>query len=196
MKNRPTLRLAVRPRSLSLKVSPAVVALLLLALVAPAKAQSGSGNQFPALGSCQILQVPAGNALLAHAVGVGVQIYSWDGMKWNFVSPEATLFAANWFQAGFEEVIAFHFAGPTWEDLTGSTVIGKTSQSCTPNANAIPWLLLSASSNTGRGPFSKATFIQRLSTVGGTAPATPGTTPGEVVRVPYSADYYFYQKQR
>ena len=35
--------------------------------------------------------------------------------------------------------------------------------------------------------------IQRLNTVGGTMPATPGTTVGEIARVPYTAEYYFYK---
>ncbi len=182
--------------SRSLKLTAAVLAVLLLSPVAPADAGSNRSSQFPPLGSCQILQVPAGNAVYAHAVGVGAQIYDWNGTVWNFQAPEATLFAANLFHAGFEEVIGFHFAGPTWEDLTGSTVVGKSLQTCTPNPSAIPWLLLGASAHTGRGGFSKVTYIQRLYTVGGLAPTTPGTAPGQVARVPYSADYYFYQKRR
>jgi hypothetical protein len=41
----------------------------------------------PDLGDCQNLQVPEGNSIAFHALGVGVQIYSWDGMSWNFVAP-------------------------------------------------------------------------------------------------------------
>jgi hypothetical protein len=39
------------------------------------------------------------------------------------------------------------------------------------------------------------TFIQRVNTVGGLKPAEPGEEVGEVARVPYAADYYFYRKQ-
>ena len=42
----------------------------------------------------------------------------------------------------------------------------------------------------------KVSFIQRLNTVGGKAPARPGAFPGQVARVPYTADYYFYRKVR
>jgi hypothetical protein len=37
------------------------------------------------------------------------------------------------------------------------------------------------------------TFIQRVNTVGGNAPTDPGNFPGEVTRVPYTADYFFYR---
>jgi hypothetical protein len=39
-----------------------------------------------------------------------------------------------------------------------------------------------------------STYIQRVHTVGGLAPTTPGTT-GEEVLVPYIADHYFYQAE-
>jgi len=35
-------------------------------------------------------------------------------------------------------------------------------------------------------------FIQRLRTVGGNAPTTPGTL-GQVAKIPYTADYLFYR---
>jgi hypothetical protein len=36
------------------------------------------------------------------------------------------------------------------------------------------------------------TFIQRLNTAGGLAPATAGAAIGQEARVPYTADYLFY----
>jgi hypothetical protein len=45
--------------------------------------------------------------------------------------------------------------------------------------------------------FSKVTSVQRVNTVGGTAPKT-GCTPsaaGTSVRIPYSADYYFWTER-
>jgi len=39
------------------------------------------------------------------------------------------------------------------------------------------------------------TFIQRVNTVGGNAPAAAGTFVGEETRVPYSAEYLFYRAQ-
>jgi hypothetical protein len=166
--------------------------LLLLALAAPVEAGPGPDNRAPALGGCQNLQVPAGNKVAFHVLGVGVQIYTWTGTSWSFVSPEAVLFA----DSGDQGIVGFHFAGPTWESLSGSTVVGTTIQSCTPNADAIPWLLLGAVSTEGRGIFQRVTFIQRLNTVGGNAPTVPGGFLGQVARVPYTARYFFYRAGR
>jgi hypothetical protein len=65
---------------------------------------------------------------------------------------------------------------------------------CTPDPNSIPWLLLGAASNAGTGVFDRVTYVQRVNTVGGNAPTAPGASAGEVVRVPYTAEYIFYKK--
>jgi hypothetical protein len=175
-----------------LNVTRAALALLLLALVAPVEASPGHDNRAPDLGSSQNLQVPAGNKVAFHVLGVGVQIYTWTGTSWSFVSPEAVLFA----DPGDNGVVGFHFAGPTWESLSGSQVVGTVIQSSTPNPDPIPWLLLGADSNEGHGIFQRVTFIQRLYTVGGNAPTVPGNSPGQVARVPYTARYFFYRAAR
>jgi hypothetical protein len=172
-----------------LDVTRAALALLLLALVAPAQAGPGHDNRAPDLGDSQNLQVPAGNKVAFHVLGVGVQIYTWTGTSWSFVSPEAVLFA----DPGDDRIVGFHFAGPTWESFSGSQVVGTVIQSSTPNPDAIPWLLLGAVSNEGHGIFQRVTFIQRLNTVGGIAPTVPGDFPGQVARVPYTARYFFYR---
>jgi Protein of unknown function (DUF3455) len=182
--SRPTHAFLLRP----LDVTWAALALLLLAPVAPAGAAPGHDRRAPDLGTSQNLQVPAGNRLVLHVYGVGVQIYTWTGASWSFVSPEAVLFA----DPGDDRIVGFHFAGPTWESLSGSQVVGTTIQSSTPNPDAIPWLLLRAASNEGHGIFRRVTFIQRLYTVGGIAPTDPGNFPGQVARVPYTAQYFFY----
>jgi hypothetical protein len=60
-------------------------------------------------------------------------------------------------------------------------------------ADAIPWLLLRAVSTEGPGIFERTTFIQRVNTMGGAAPATAPTQAGQEARVPYTAEYYFYR---
>ena len=74
--------------------------------------------------------------------------------------------------------------------MNGAKVAGVNSTA----TGAIQWLLLMATSNTGTGVFSDVTFVQRLNTAGGPAPATgcDSTTTGTDVRIPYSADYYFF----
>jgi hypothetical protein len=172
-----------------LAVTAAALTLVLLALVAPVEAAPGRNKGMPDLGTSQNLQVPAGNKVAFHVYGVGVQIYTWTGTSWSFVSPEAVLYA----DSGEHDVVGFHFAGPTWESLSGSEVVGTAIQSSTPNPDAIPWLLLEAVSHVGHGIFQSVTFIQRLDTVGGTAPTIPGDFPGQVARVPYTAQYFFYR---
>ena len=100
----------------SLNVTRAALALLLLALVAPARAEPGDDIRGPDLGDCQNLQVPAGNKVAFHAYAEGVQIYRWNGTSWDFVAPEAELFAS----AEDDDPVAIHYAGPTWESASGS----------------------------------------------------------------------------
>src|SRR5260370_4704998 len=53
-----------------------------------------------------------------HGFGVGVQIYTWNGVTWGAAVPKATLFDDE------GNVVADHFAGPTWVSNSGSKVIG------------------------------------------------------------------------
>ena len=88
-----------------------------------------------------------------------------------------------------------HYAGPTWEANDGSKVVGEVlTKDNGPDPAAIPWLLLRAKEHAGMGIFSKIASVQRLNTKGGKAPAN-GCTQAKVgteVRIPYTADYYFY----
>ena len=126
---------------------------------------------------------------MSRVYATGVQIYRWSGTSWTFVAPQATLSA----NAGGSSTVGTHYAGPTWESVSGSKVVGAVAQRCTPVASAIPWLSLNAVSSTGPGIFHRVTFIQRVNTVGGLAPSAPGSVAGEEVRVPYTAEYFFYR---
>jgi len=53
-------------------------------------------------------------------------------------------------------------------------------------------LLLGAVSG-GPGIFHDVTSIQRLNTVGGNALRAAGTSIGDMVDVPYTADYFFHR---
>jgi hypothetical protein len=165
------------------------LALLLLAPGAPAGADPGNDNRAPDLSEYPKLKVEAGHKVCFRAFAIGEQIYRWDGTSWVFVGPEAVLFD----QDG--EEVGTHYAGPTWESDSGSTVVGTVTERATPDPDSIPWLKLETASSAGPGIFADVTFIQRVNTVGGKAPADAGDFVGEVVRVPYLADYYFYRKQ-
>lgn len=162
--------------------------------VAPAGAASRpaadatDGNRVPDLTSCPTLAAPAGSELVLEAFGVGVQIYHWNGTSWGAATPAAKLYA----DAGLHAVVADHFAGPTWQSNSGGKVVGTVAIRCTPDAASIAWLALTGVSD-GPGIFSKVTFIQRLNTVGGNAPSTPGDVIGQEARIPYTAKYLFYK---
>ena len=161
----------------------------LAAPTAPTTPAATNDDRAADLGSCTDLAAPAGSKLVFHVYATGVQIYRWNGTAWAFVAPDATLSA----DAGGRSKVGIHYAGPTWESNSGSKVVGTADKRCTPNAAAIPWLTLNVVSATGPGIFDRVTFIQRLETTGGLAPSSPGTAVGDVARVPYTAEYFFYR---
>jgi hypothetical protein len=171
--------------------SASSAAVLLLCLASPLTGQAGAGNRAPDLPAiCASLAVPEGNKVCFHAYAVGVQIYRWNGGTWVFVAPAAVLYA----NAEHDGEVGTHYAGPTWESNSGSKVVGQRIAGCTPDATAIPWLLLQAVTAEGPGIFHRVTCVQRVNTVGGVAPAAPGTVIGEEKQVPYTAEYVFYRK--
>jgi hypothetical protein len=176
-------------RARTADVTIAILTVLLLTVGVSAGADRGNDNRDPDLGSCQKLQAPPGDKVAYHVYAEGVQIYRWDGTSWVFLVPEAELFA----DAGYNGTVGIHYAGPTWESVSGSNVVGMVIDRCTPQPDAIPWLLLAAVTSEGPGIFHRVTSIQRVNTVGGIAPADPGNFSGEVVRVPYTAEYFFYR---
>lgn len=143
----------------------------------------------PDLNGCTNIAAPAGTKLALRTYAKGFQVYRWDGAAWAFVAPEAELFA----DAGFHGKLGTHYAGPTWESKSGSTVKAALVTPCPVGNGNIPWLLLGATANAGNGHFADITHIQRVNTVGGVAPAVAGTVVGEVKKVPYTAVYYFYR---
>ena len=173
-----------------LNATLAVAAMLLLALVAvPAGAEPGNDNRAPELGDCEEIAVDAGHKVAFHAYAEGVQIYRWNGSSWTFLAPEAVLFTEG------HGIVGIHYGGPTWESNSGSKVVGSVLERG-PVPGTIPWLKLAAASNDAPGIFQGVTFIQRVNTTGGSAPAAPGGFVGEEARVPYTADYFFYRQQQ
>ena len=157
---------------------------------------AGCATQVATVPVADNLRVPANETLALETRAIGVQIYECKGGKddprryeWSLKAPEAELFDTT------GKKIGKHYAGPTWELNDGSKVVGEVkARDDGPDANAIPWLLLSAKSTAGAGVLAKTTSVQRLQTVGGKAPAG-GCTLAEAdkeVRVPYSATYNFY----
>ena len=134
------------------------------------------------------------NKVHFHGYAEGVQIYTWNGTDWGTAVPRATLFDAD------GNVVVDHFGtanGPAWRSNSGSEVVGKLPpKRATVDRTAIDWLLLPANLPFTHGPgiFANTTFVHRVNTVGGLAPSVAGTVIGQVVEVPYAADYFFYRK--
>lgn len=150
----------------------------------------GREADLPSL-QCDSLNVPAGHRISAHLYALDVQIYRWNGTSWVFVAPDATLYADQCYNGE----VGTHYAGPTWEAQDGSKVVATKGADCTPIRGAIPWLRLDAVTSSAHGRFAGVTHVQRVSTIGGTAPATAGTFVGDEARVPDTAEYYFYRAQ-
>lgn len=156
--------------------------------VIPARADDD--KRAPELPPVCDIEVPDGNKVAFHAYARGVQIYRWDGNSWVFVAPVATLFA----DPEFNSQVGTHYAGPRWESNSGSIVRAANPVRCDLDpANNVPWLRLEAVSTEGHGIFSSVTYIHRVNTDGGVAPAVPGSSVGESVWIPYTAEYVFYR---
>jgi hypothetical protein len=169
-------------------------ALLGLFAAAASLAPIAAQGSFPAPTlppGAEALAVPAGHVPSFRTFAAGVQVYRWNTTTnaWTFVEPIALLVPLHF---GFP--LGFHSVGPTWNVPGAGSVVGTAVANRTVDPNAIPWLLLSAVSTAGTGPLAATTFLQRLHTVGGRAPARAGA-PNEVVQVPYTAVYYFYRAQ-
>jgi hypothetical protein len=143
-----------------------------------------------------VIKVPEGNRLAFLLDATGFQVYECrtsatapSGYAWTLLAPDADLWKPNGRFAGT------HYAGPTWEYLDGSAVIGARVSGYTDDPASIPWLLLNATSHTGKGRMSKVSFIQRLYTSGGLAPATGCDADhlGAQTSIDYTTTYYFYE---
>ncbi len=144
----------------------------------------------------EAVRPPAGHRLTLHAVGVGEITYECrmkagtaDTHEWTFVAPVATLADKD------QKPVGKYYAGPTWEAADGSKVTGKQVATAPAAPGNIPLQLVKAEPAAGDGAMSGVTYIQRLNTKGGVAPADPCTaaTIGAKKQVSYQADYLFYK---
>lgn len=159
---------------------PLTACALLSASLAPVQAQMPVGVAAP--GETAILTLHA----------EGAQIYDCkagaDGKTvWTFREPIATLLLDG-------KTVGRHYAGPNWEHMDGSAVVGKVAGRA-PGATPkdIPWLKLDVSERRGNGALSAATTIQRINTQGGVAEG-PCDKAGALLSVSYATGYVFLKK--
>src|SRR5215218_917215 len=112
--------------------------------------------------------------LVVHAIGVQNYTCQANG-TWLFTDPEATLYKTT----GVPKPIGTHFLNfatgrPVWQLNDGSSVEAARRQTADGGTGNIPWLLLQAvvtSAGTGGDRLLETTWVQRLNTSGGVAPA-------------------------
>jgi Protein of unknown function (DUF3455) len=141
------------------------------------------------------VRVPSGQKVVMTTTGVGEITYECREKKdmagaheWTFVAPVATLYAPD------RKVVGKYYAGPTWEANDGSKVTGKQVAVAPAMAGSIPLQLVKAEPAMGNGAMTGVSYIQRLNTKGGVAPAMAcdAGAKGKRQQVAYEADYVFY----
>jgi hypothetical protein len=141
----------------------------------------------------QQLQPPAPQRLLLQVSAKGDQVYTCKNdagtFAWALKAPDAQLFDKDGKSFGK------HFAGPSWEASDGSRITGKAvANAPSPDAESIPWLLITVVGHEGGGVLSQVTSVQRLNTKGGKAQAAgcDAAHAAQEARVPYTANYLFF----
>ena len=190
------------------KTIPTLLACLTLAagpFAAAARAGDVTPPEVPAG-----LEAPEGNRAfrIAHAAGTQNYICLGAGLPWAFIGPQATLFDDE------NEQSMTHFLSPnpvqngaaraTWQHSKDTSAvwamaIASSTDPAYVTPGAIPWLLLSIVGTqdgpTGGSKLSDTTFIQRVNTAGGSAPAGVCPAVGTRAFVPYETDYVFYRAE-
>ena len=167
---------------MSLPRSTALTVFLLTASLGSASAQTPLPDAIAAPGETVVLTLHA----------EGAQVYECkagtDGkLAWAFREPIATLLLDG-------KTVGRHYAGPTWEHINSSAVVGKAvGNAPAETAIDIPWLKLTVTSGRGTGILSGVTTVQRINTIGGKLDGECDKA-GTYSSVPYSADYVFLRK--
>lgn len=171
--------------------SMALVVATLTACAMPGKAPRINQADLPAA-----IRAPDGHHAFLHTVGKGELTYECREKKdmagtyeWAFAGPAAVLTDMR------DKVVGKYYGGPTWESSDGSKVTGKQ-LAISPNVpGSIPLQLVQANPAVGVGAMQGVSYIQRLRTVGGVAPALPcgASQKGQKQLVSYQADYVFYR---
>jgi hypothetical protein len=143
------------------------------------------------------VRAPQGHQVMWETVANGELTYQCrakaqmaDQFEWVFVGPKAQLKDRSGKQVG-------QYFGPpaTWKVDDGSEVSGAQVAVSPAGAGNIPLQLVKANPAKGGNHFNGVSFVQRVNTKGGVAPADPCNAAmlSATKVVPYQADYIFYK---
>ncbi|MGL4230157.1 MAG: DUF3455 domain-containing protein [Casimicrobium sp.] len=148
------------------------------------------------------VKVPAGHRVAMETVGVGDITYECRDKKdannatpgqyeWAFVGPSAVLNDRSGKAIG-----AYYGPPATWRSNDGSTVTATQVAVSPASPGNIPLQLVKANPATGTGAMMGVTYIQRVATKGGVAPAMTCdmASKGKREVVKYQADYILYKE--
>ncbi len=161
-----------------------------MSTMAPAMAQSQSGLP-------DSVKVPTGHMVAMETVGSGQITYECrekaamvGSFEWVFVGPDAAL------KDRMGRTVGRYYGPPaTWENQDGSKITGTQVAVAPAGSGSIPLQLVKANQAMGQGAMSGVTYIQRVATKGGVAPAMAcvADTKGRKEVVDYQADYVFWK---
>jgi hypothetical protein len=166
-----------------------LLALSLIGLAGPLR-----GQEIPRPSVPDQIKAPANEDVIVVAHATGSQIYTCEltggTYGWKLKAPDAEL------RDSQGTIIGHHFAGPTWKHNDGSEVTGKAvAKVNSPQADSIPWLLVTATGHSGNGALTRVTSIQRIHTQGGQPPPAADCNASKQnaeAKSAYTADYYFH----
>ena len=170
----------------------ATIATLLSACASGPMQSTFSQDSLPAA-----VKVPAGNMVAMETIGAGQITYECRAKKdaagqfeWVFVGPDAKLMSRSSTPVG-------KYYGPpaTWESNDGSKITGAQLAVSPSTPGNIPLQLVKANPAVGAGAMAGVTYIQRVATQGGVAPAIlcDANSVGKKEVVQYQADYIFWK---
>jgi Protein of unknown function (DUF3455) len=144
------------------------------------------------------VNTPGGNTRVATFYAEGVQKYKAQvnagtnpiTYRWALVAPLANLYDAN------NTKVGTHSGGPTWQLSITDSIFGQQynppKSAPSPDPASVDWLLLMP--KTGKAPtgfFANVSYIQRIATKGGKAPAVSPVSAADTIDVHYTAVYRF-----
>ena len=143
------------------------------------------------------VKVPAGHQVAMETVGIGEITYECrakanqaGAFEWVFVGPRAVLNGRD------GQAVGSYFGPPaTWQAMDGSAITGAQLAVAPAAAGNIPLQLVKANPASGAGAMAGVSYIQRVATQGGVAPAKAcdAGTAGRKETVRYQADYIFWK---